>query len=118
MPSTSAYTAATVFSASLRGARNSLLLRNVGSGSALRSSLPLVFSGKASSTVTDAGTMYAGSDRPANSARSAGTRVRPGAGTTYATNWSPVAVETTRTTVCDTSSCASRTVSISPSSIR
>ncbi|SLH99208.1 Uncharacterised protein [Mycobacteroides abscessus subsp. abscessus] len=47
---------ATISSTWVTGARNSLA-RKVGSGSALRSSLPLVLSGKASSTTTAAGTM-------------------------------------------------------------
>ena len=64
-PSTSPKAAATTRSAGLQGSRKVRVLLNTGSGSAFRSSFPLVLSGSASSTMSDAGTMYDGSERPA-----------------------------------------------------
>ncbi|BDT89228.1 hypothetical protein FMUAM8_49920 [Nocardia cyriacigeorgica] len=56
--STSAKMPATTCSAWVRGARKpEASAANTGSGKALRSSLPLVLSGKASSTMIEAGTM-------------------------------------------------------------
>ncbi|GEM30496.1 hypothetical protein NN3_15030 [Nocardia neocaledoniensis NBRC 108232] len=56
--STSAKMPATICSAGVRGARKSPAAAvNTGSGRALRSSLPEVLSGNASSTMIDAGTM-------------------------------------------------------------
>ncbi|NCL74695.1 hypothetical protein AIIKEEIJ_02140 [Rhodococcus sp. YH1] len=72
---------ATISSIGVVGARNSRAA-NVGAGSALRSSLPEVFSGNSASTTIAAGTMYDGSVRVTNAITSPASTSWPGAGTT------------------------------------
>ena len=81
---TSANTSAMTCSILDPGARNAVA-SNTGSGNALRSSLPLMLSGNASSTTKADGTIYAGTLRPSATATSPISRSAPGRATRYAT---------------------------------
>ncbi len=115
-PSTSAHTAATLRSASVRGATyRSAPAAYSGAGSALRSSLPFAFRGSRSSATNADGTMYSGRLRRACS-RSASASTSP---TTYATSRrSPVSSSRTTTVQSLTPAAWRSTASISPSSMR
>ncbi|GAA4488622.1 hypothetical protein GCM10023094_48830 [Rhodococcus olei] len=81
--STSANTAATVVSVSVRGGRYSATgVSNRGCGNDFRSTFPAGVSGISSSTTIVAGTMCAGSDSAACASRSDSTTVAPAAGRT------------------------------------
>ncbi|KAF0963726.1 hypothetical protein MLGJGCBP_03138 [Rhodococcus sp. T7] len=117
-PRTLANTLATISSIGVCGARYTFA-SSTGSGNALRSTLPLEFSGKPLRTTNADGTIYAGKDRPTNSDNSTVSIECPCTGTTYVA--SPVAPDgSSWPTVIEKSTlgCAAITVSISPSSIR
>lgn len=124
-PSSAANACATAISVSLSGARPEVLPVSSGSGSALRSSLPLALSGSALICSSTTGTICGGNCALSESSSASRSSGKPDSETTYPTSWRaspPVAAARLKTQACATawatSGSDSIARSISPSSMR